>query len=77
MSRLVVLKFPRWRLERACPILLGLGSGFSFGSPLVLIFDGLENSLTFDFSALTGFSGTIGGGGSDGSWACDWIAGDV
>ena len=76
MSRLVVLKLPRWRLDRACPILLGLGSGLSFGSPLVLTFPGREKSFTFGFSALAGFSVAGGGGGGAIGWVWEGGPGD-
>src|SRR5262245_39520903 len=80
-TRLEVLKFPRCRFDRACPILLGLGSGFSLASALVPTLPGRENSFTLDdFSALAGFSlslsratATASGAGAD---VCVGSAGD-
>lgn len=57
-----MLKLPLCKDARADPILPGLGSGFSFESPLTSIFLGREKSLTLDFSALAGFSGIVSGG---------------
>lgn len=61
-TRDAVLKLPLCNDARAVPILLGLGSGFSFDSPLMSIFLGRENSFTFDFSDLSGLSGIESGG---------------
>ncbi len=70
----MVLKFPRCSDAKADPILLGLGSGFSFASPLVPIFPGLENSLTLDFSGF--FSGIGGAGGGCDTWVCEGRLGE-
>jgi hypothetical protein len=68
-SRLLVLKLPRCRADKALPILPGLGNGFSLDSPFVLILLGRENSLALAFSERLCFSGMggIGGGGIEGN----------
>ena len=73
-SRLVVLKLPRWRDANADPILLGLGNGFSFGSPFVPILMGRENSFALVFSGFfSGMGGGGGGGGCCGCGICIWV----
>lgn len=75
-TRLLVLKLPRCKADRADPILLGLGRALSFPSDLAApIFTGRENSFDLAFSDLDGgLSGTdegIGGGSGNGGCGDD------